>query len=71
MFKGVFSSGVKVFNSLLQSINNISNNLVQFKSALKNDLLVHAFYSAEEFIQASSINKVPTIQNRISMYYGM
>jgi hypothetical protein len=46
-------NGTKVFNSLLQSINNISNNLAQFKSALKNDLLVHAFYSAEEYFDVN------------------
>ena len=36
--KGVYSVGIKVFNSLPQDIQNLSDNPKQIKSALKNYL---------------------------------
>jgi hypothetical protein len=43
--KGVYFTGIKVFNNLPQNIKNLSNNTKQFKSALKNYLHAHSFYS--------------------------
>jgi len=47
--KGVCSSDVNVFNNLLQSIINLSDNPKQFKSALKSYLYAHSFYCIEEY----------------------
>ena len=38
-----------MLNSLPQSIKNSSNYPKQFKSALKNYLHAHSFYSADEY----------------------
>jgi hypothetical protein len=48
--KGVCSSDMKVFNNLLQSIVNLSDNPKQFKSALKIYLYAHSFYCIEEYL---------------------
>jgi hypothetical protein len=45
---GVYSVGIKVWNHLTQSIKNLSDNPKQFKSALKNYLYVHSFYSVKK-----------------------
>jgi hypothetical protein len=45
--------GVKVFNSLPQSIKNLSNDIKQFKSALKNCLHAHFFYSVDEYFNVN------------------
>jgi len=34
-------------------------------------IIAYYCYSFYDLIQASSVNKVPTILNRIFMYYGM
>ena len=36
--KGIYSVGIKIFNSLPQDIQNLSDNPKQIKSALKNYL---------------------------------
>jgi hypothetical protein len=46
--KGAYSLGIKVFNSLPQSIKNSSDNPKQFKSDLRNYLDAHSFYSIDE-----------------------
>jgi len=48
-----YSSGIKIFNNLLQSIKNLSNNPKQFKSALKNYLYAHSFYCVEEYFNVN------------------
>jgi hypothetical protein len=40
--KGVYFTGIKLFNNLPQSIKNFSNDTKQFKSALKNYLHAHS-----------------------------
>jgi len=47
--KGVFYSGIKVFNALPMTIKDISSNLKKFKVTLKHCLLAHSFYSLDEF----------------------
>jgi len=54
MQKGVFYSGCKVFNHLPENIKVLSHDLKHFKSALKSFLIVHTFYSLEEFYQIPS-----------------
>jgi hypothetical protein len=51
--KGVYSTGIKVFNGLPQGIQNVSGNPKQFKSALKNYLYAHS-YSIDEYF---TVNK--------------
>jgi hypothetical protein len=53
--KGVYFTGIKVFNNLPQStsIKNLSNNTKQFKSALKNYLQPHSFYSIDEYFSVN------------------
>jgi hypothetical protein len=46
--KGVYFTGIKVYNSLPKSIKNLSNDTKQFKSELKNYLHAHIFYSIDE-----------------------
>jgi hypothetical protein len=48
------SSGIKIFNNLLQSIKNLSKNPKQFKSALKNYLYAPSFYCVEEYLNVNT-----------------
>ena len=45
--KGVFYSGIKVFNALPMTIKDISSNPKKFKVTLKHYLLIHLFYSLD------------------------
>ena len=47
--RGVFYSGIKVFNALPSPIKDISCNPKKFKVALKHYLLTHSFYNLDEF----------------------
>jgi hypothetical protein len=47
--RGVFHSGIKIFNALPTTIKNISGNSRKFKVALKHYLLTHSFYNLDEF----------------------
>jgi hypothetical protein len=51
--KGIYFTGIKVFNNLPQSIKNLSNDTKQFKSALKNYLHAHSFYSIDEYFSVN------------------
>ena len=42
--KGVYYSGIKIFNNLPQNIKNLSWNVKKFKLALKRFLLMGSFY---------------------------
>jgi hypothetical protein len=42
--KGVYYSGIKIFNNLPKVIKDISNKPKRFKIALKQYLLTHSFY---------------------------
>jgi hypothetical protein len=42
-----------VFNNLPQSIKNLINDTKQFKSALKNYLHAHSFYSIDEYFNVN------------------
>jgi hypothetical protein len=53
--KGVYFTGIKMFNNLPQRIKNFSNDTKQFKAALKNYLRAHSFYSIDEYF---SVNRV-------------
>jgi hypothetical protein len=47
--KGAYYSGVKVFNSLPTALKDISSEPRKFKTALRNFLEIHSFYSLDEF----------------------
>ena len=47
--KGASYSGIRIFNSLPQSITNLKNEKTRFKVALKKFLNAHSFYSVDEF----------------------
>ena len=46
--KGVYYSGIKIFDGLPKAIKNISSKPKKFKIALKHCLLKHSFYSLDE-----------------------
>jgi hypothetical protein len=51
--KGVYFTGIKVFNNLPQSIKDLSNDTKQFKSALKNYLHAHSFCCIDEYFSVN------------------
>ena len=51
--KRVYSMDRNVFNSLPQSVKNLSDNPKQFKSAIKNYLRAHSFYSTEPYFHGN------------------
>ena len=52
--KGVYYSGIKIFNYLPQSIKKLSWNVKSFKLALKRFLLVGLFYTLDEYFDSTS-----------------
>jgi hypothetical protein len=51
--KGVYLTGIKVFNNLPQSIKTLSNDTKQLKSVLKNYLHANSFYSIDEYFSVN------------------
>jgi hypothetical protein len=51
--KGVYFTGIKVFNNLPQSIKNLSNDTKQFKLAQNNYLQAHSYYSIDEYFSVN------------------
>jgi hypothetical protein len=47
--KGVYFSGIKVYNSLPQCIKQLSYDAKKFKVTFKKILLIHSFYSLGEY----------------------
>jgi hypothetical protein len=47
--KGVYYSGIKIYNHLPTAIKNLSGDKNKFKLALKKYLLHNSFYSLEEY----------------------
>jgi len=47
--KGVYYSGIKIYNHLPTAIKDLSNDKNKFKLALKRYLLRNSFYSLEEY----------------------
>jgi hypothetical protein len=48
--KGVYYSGIKLFNSLPLSIKQVVHDLNKFKHKLKKFLILNSFYSVEEYL---------------------
>jgi hypothetical protein len=53
--KGVYYSGITLFNSLLHNIKKVAHNINKFKHELRKFLMVNSFYSVEEYIDRNSI----------------
>jgi len=47
--KGVYYSGIKIFNHLPQNIKNLSRNVKKFKLALKRFLLMGLFHTLDKY----------------------
>jgi hypothetical protein len=47
--KGVYCSGIKIYNQLPTAIKDLSSDKDKFKLALKRYLLHNSFYSLEEY----------------------
>ena len=47
--KGIYYSGIKIYNHLSRAIKYSSNDKNKFKLALKRYLLHNSFYSLEEY----------------------
>jgi hypothetical protein len=47
--KGVYYTGTKLFNNLPPTIKSLNHDIKVFKPALKDYLLTHSFYSADDF----------------------
>jgi hypothetical protein len=58
--KGVYYSGIKVFNHLPQNIKNLSRNVKQFKKKEKKFLLRGSFYTLDEYFAWISTSELPT-----------
>jgi hypothetical protein len=56
--KGVYISGVKVFNHLPQYITTLANDQKCFKSTLKRFLYHHSFYSMDEYYEYKDDRRV-------------
>ena len=48
--KGVYYSGVTLYNSLPLDIKEVAHNILKFKHELKKFLLKNSFYSIEEYM---------------------
>jgi len=47
--KGVYYSGIKLFNNLPHGIKNLANQITLFWNALKRFLLLNSFYNSDEY----------------------
>ena len=59
--KGVYYSGIRVYNYLPLKIKELSGNLKQFKNSVKKFLLYGSFYTMEEFLDWTSINDLQVL----------
>jgi len=47
--KGVYYSGIKIFNNLPHKIKDLANDILLFWNALKRFLLTNSFYNSKEY----------------------
>ena len=47
--KGVYYSGVKIFNNLPKEIKDLTNQTTPFRNSLKRFLLLNCFYNRKEY----------------------
>jgi hypothetical protein len=60
--KGVYYSGIKLFNSLPLSIKQDAHDLNKFKHKLKTFLMLNPFHSVEEYLDRDNISEVGVSQ---------
>jgi hypothetical protein len=53
--KGVYYSGIKIYNSLPRNIKTHSDNPKTFKKAVKKHLYTNSFYSLAEFYDTNNM----------------
>jgi len=58
--KGVYCSGIKIFNCLPQKIKKLSWNVKKIKQILKKFLLIGSFYTLEEYFDWTSRSDLGT-----------
>jgi hypothetical protein len=56
--RGVFYSGVKLFNTMPSNISALKNDKNQFRFALRNYLQSNSVYSIDEFIENTKNSNV-------------
>jgi hypothetical protein len=54
--KGITYPDIKIYNSLLSNILNLTNERKQFKNELDRYLLNNSFYSVKEFLEFNTDN---------------
>ena len=59
--KGVYYSGIKIFNHLPQHIKHLSCNIKKFKAALKKFLLLGSFYTLDEYYDWNPMSYLGTL----------
>jgi hypothetical protein len=47
--KGVYYSGIKIFNNLPPNIKDLATEIKPFQKALKRFLLINSFYNCDEY----------------------
>ena len=47
--KGVYYSGIKIFNNLPHNIKDLAKEIILFQNALKRFLLINSLYNSEEY----------------------
>jgi len=47
--KGVYYSAIKIFNNHPHNIDDLANEILLFRNALKRLLLIHSFYNSKEY----------------------
>jgi hypothetical protein len=47
--KGVYYSGIKIFNNLPREVKNLANDTTRFRNALRRFLLTNSFYTSVEY----------------------
>jgi hypothetical protein len=52
--KGVFYSGIKIFNNIPSNTQNYKGDRKKFKKELKKYVTVHSFYSIAEFLECET-----------------
>jgi hypothetical protein len=55
--KGMYHSGIKVFNCLPTRIKGLSGDVSKFKLVLKGFLLEGSFYTTQEYFDWEFVNK--------------
>ena len=56
--KGVYYSGIKLFNHLPQTLKRLSNDIRAFKPALIKFLKHHSFYTVEDYFQLKTTKDI-------------